>query len=73
MSNRAPSTLGKVRHQDTGWASIRHTLLDELQMHEKKRARPKALTRDSPTVAEERKPLNPPARISETNTTRLLQ
>ena len=66
-------TLGKVRHQDTGLASIRHTLLDELQMHEKKRAPPKTLTRDSSTVAEEQKPLNPPARMIEADITPLLQ
>jgi hypothetical protein len=38
LSNRAPSTLGKVRHQDARLTrKYPDTLLDELQMHEKKR------------------------------------
>src|SRR5512133_3359883 len=72
LSNRAPSTLSKVRHQDTGLTrKYPHTLLDELQMHEKKRAPPKTLTRASSTVAEEQKPLNPPARMIEADITLL--
>ena len=40
-------------------------------MHEKKRAPPKTPTRDSSTVAEEQKPLNPPARVIEADITLL--
>jgi len=72
LSNRAPSTLGKVRHQDARLTrKYPDTLLDELQMHEKKRAPPKTPTRDSSTVAEEQKPLNPPARVIEADITLL--